>query len=108
MRWITIKKVTECPANYNTDYFIRYNEGRDKETGDTFKIKELFENGWNDVEYLDETPSPIQEGVELLDVYKKNMEGIYKIVMDMNVSEPHRTMIHDLCKKSFNGHRYDK
>lgn len=63
MNWLPIKKVTDCPQNYIDDFFIRYNQGRDKETGDAFKIKELFENGWSDLEYLDES-TPSKEGEE--------------------------------------------
>lgn len=63
MKWLPIKKVTDCPQNYIDDFFIRYNQGRDKETGDAFKIKELFENGWSDLEYLDES-TPSKEGEE--------------------------------------------
>ncbi len=41
-----------------TTTFIRYNNGEDKDLGDFGLITELIENGWNDVEYLDETPQP--------------------------------------------------
>ena len=57
MQWI--KAFSEMDDNdilppSGCDVFIRYDEGRDKHTGDRKFIIELIQNGWQDVEWLDE------------------------------------------------------
>lgn len=63
-RWVRANEANRSQYPKHT-VFIRYNEGKDKEVGNFSLITELIENGWPDVEYLDETvpqPLPAEEG----------------------------------------------
>lgn len=42
------------PLSSTEQYFIKFDEGRQKETGGRNLIIDLLENGWLDVEWLDE------------------------------------------------------
>lgn len=60
-RWVKASRKEDDVLNLpdpTTDVFIRYDNGTSKEVGSHNLIKDLYEGGWEDVEYLQEYTPP--------------------------------------------------
>lgn len=83
MKWI---KVTDVLTHSIPETFIRYDQGQQKVIGDHVTIRDIWENGWNDIEYLDESPSsdPAEVLVKALEFCSKSasVARIHKVSLD--------------------------
>ncbi|MEO7046575.1 MAG: hypothetical protein ABI091_14790 [Ferruginibacter sp.] len=87
--WVKASEI--LPTIKNEDFFIRYNNVRndiwDKEvTSNLQYVKELIENGWDDVEWLDESK-------------QNNVEAIDKWIDAKKELPPENTIVHGFNKK---------
>lgn len=60
--WVSYKKLLSVPTQGET-VFIRYNEGKDKEVGTQATVYDLYQNGWDDVEWLEEKEVPATDHI---------------------------------------------
>ena len=85
MKWIKIKSLNDLPQGLVEIFFIRYDGGTQKESGTVIHLRDLYENGWEDIEYLDES-SP-SDNTQIRGGWVRVQDGLPPLIDDKDYSE---------------------